>query len=95
MSKFKAGDLALLIGGNNPALIGQTVTLQFYVEPFALMDMTTVYRAGIFQNDSEPAWNVLFSCGGKGFFDERHLMPLRGDDQSTETTHRQPLETCT
>ncbi|MBV6005222.1 hypothetical protein KUU59_09580 [Pseudomonas aeruginosa] len=82
MSKFKAGDMAMIVGCMaNPEDIGKVVELYQYVlrnEAFIV--------SGHYALSGDEGWivtadNVIDTTGVQGFVlvNERHLMPLKGD----------------
>ncbi|AHB56360.1 hypothetical protein [Pseudomonas aeruginosa] len=78
MSKFKSGDMALVVGGN--LLLGCEVELIKWVEPGQTW---AVIRGTEYVLDpSEPGggWHVR-NATDTGIKEERFLMPLRGDFQ--------------
>ncbi|EPK5820799.1 hypothetical protein L4Z93_000895 [Pseudomonas aeruginosa] len=78
MSKFKAGDLALVINHTFPPVIGTCVELisRHLVSP---VDRSNPMDPGVYEtSDGEPAWVV---DDQKSIVWEKWLMPLRGDFQ--------------
>ena len=90
MSKFKAGDLAVIIGAFNvTSNIGQACELVEYLQAEQVSTWVDPSDGLRIQNAAgSPAWLVVGSeltswCGSPGWVlaAERHLMPLRGDFQ--------------
>jgi hypothetical protein len=96
MSKFKAGDLALVVGCvRNPKNIGKAVELLEEVWPGeGFTDPSGSFRIAEPVGD-RPFWlaasDDLVSIEGKpwGLFEESHLMPLRGDFQPEQQKSRE------
>ena len=93
MSQFKVGDPAIIIiNSGKEEVIGQVVTLKRFVEPFERFDLRPFGYHASFRNDHLPARVIMLSSGEHHVYDERNLMPLRGDDEDMNTTTDQPHE---
>lgn len=87
MSKFKAGDLALVVGSDYPENNGCQVELVAFVTHGS--HISSVRTEQDFHNVSgKGLWYVVGRVGnpslelaGESFFEECQLMPLRGDFQ--------------
>ncbi|WP_440466895.1 hypothetical protein ACKI1H_27095 [Pseudomonas sp. YH-1] len=88
MSKFKAGDLALVVGCSiNPENIGKVVEVTTRVLPGDIVECPDGITRLISKDANGPCWIVqggnFISFTGRswGMVNERYLMPLRGDFQ--------------
>jgi hypothetical protein len=87
MSKFKAGDLALIVGGERHTRnIGKVCELAFPVTPgMVFKNPVNGYRSTV--RSEKPGWFVvgdtLIADNGLGYclIQEKYLIPLRGDFQ--------------
>lgn len=89
MSKFKAGDLAIIVGVHTKTEnLGRVVELVERLLPGQSFRRPDGVMTKLNENSPSPGWlvvadDLVSSQGHKGFasVDERHLMPLKGDFQ--------------
>lgn len=106
MSKFKAGDLALIIGGKYPDTpnTGKSVELIQLVQPDEVIDCPDGHR--VRNGSGKVVWliegneimsrsithNRWVSHGGVALIQERYLMPLKGDFQPEQEKSKELVQ---
>ena len=88
MSRFKAGDLAIVVGCNRCEYnIGKTVELVRFVKKGEVVELDgarsrSAIDAWVISGESVAYWsmkNEVMVIGREGLAAEEHLIPLRGD----------------